>query len=333
MEERKLHPVSFDPITDPAPWGSETWLVADLGYRDSVAVGGWLDGNSLSEVMETYMERVVGDGVYDWYGRQFPLLVRELCTTTSDSPFMVCPDDGLAADRYDSLGKAKFWYVLDAAPGSLIYHGLRRDLSAAEFYEACIEGRLRDVMMPLRVNKGDFVLIDPGEIHGLGKGLKVVEIAESSALDMIVSGSEDSDPAEVLDFVRLEAGSANGMGRGSNTRTDSTQVAERLTECEQFIIGRIALDDALRISNEGEGGYSILYYCVNGGFSVQVPSEGGKSDYILSKAGSVVLMPAEQSSFNLIPTQAGTVLIEAMARERIHEDGYIDPNAEPAIDD
>ena len=52
--------------------------IADMGFEDSVVKDGWLAGNTISELMETYIERVVGEDVYNYYGRQFPLLIKFL---------------------------------------------------------------------------------------------------------------------------------------------------------------------------------------------------------------------------------------------------------------
>ena len=103
-EEKKLYPFKFCTLQDEYPWGSETFSLADLGYRDSLVREGWLAGNSIAEVMDTYLDRVVGDEVYNYYGRQFPICVKHLCVH-GRMPLRVHPDDETAAQRYDFLGK------------------------------------------------------------------------------------------------------------------------------------------------------------------------------------------------------------------------------------
>ena len=91
--EKKLYPLKFMPIPSRRPWGGnalvtelgkefvvcdedgnesvlgaeeavgESWEIADMGFEDSVVKEGWLAGNTISELMETYIERVVG-GMY-----------------------------------------------------------------------------------------------------------------------------------------------------------------------------------------------------------------------------------------------------------------------------
>ena len=79
MEElKKLYPMKFCALQDEYSWGSEEFKLADLGYRDSLVRDGWLAGNSLGELMDTYLDRVTGDRLYQYYGRQFPVCVRVL---------------------------------------------------------------------------------------------------------------------------------------------------------------------------------------------------------------------------------------------------------------
>ena len=336
MEERKLHPVSFDSITDPAPWGSERWLVADLGYRDSVARGGWLDGNSIGDIMEAYLDRVTGDGVYNWYGRQFPLLVREI-RSNGGFPLLACPDDVTAYERYDCLGKTKLWYVLKTGPDAVIYHGLKRKLPATEFYNGCMDGSIMGEVEAHRAVPGSFVLISPGEIHSIGGEATVLEIAESSAMDLRLynwgrvdtKGEPDIDLVDAFDMVRLSAGTAEHI---SSAPSSGPGQIVRLAECEQFSVSRVDLREALRISSEGVDGCPVLYTCVSGALSVQVHADDGKVDYINVGSGSTVLIPAEVTDFYLVPRLADTVLLESIAKARMADDGNVPPYEGPEPD-
>ena len=122
-EEKKLYPMKIAPKEVLLPWGTYTHLVADLGYEESKRASGYLAGDTLDDVMETYFERVVGDENYNFYGRQFPLSVACLDVRKGLSPVTVCPADELAAERYDALGKKKLWYIADAYPDAAVYLG------------------------------------------------------------------------------------------------------------------------------------------------------------------------------------------------------------------
>ncbi|MBQ3846071.1 MAG: hypothetical protein II761_00755, partial [Bacteroidales bacterium] len=70
--ERKLYPLKF--VTESTEGGK--YHLADLGYIDSISSNGWLGGNSLSDIMQTYLERVVGDISFEFNGTQFPVMVK-----------------------------------------------------------------------------------------------------------------------------------------------------------------------------------------------------------------------------------------------------------------
>lgn len=207
--EKKLYPLKFVPVASRRPWGGhdlvgklgkefvecdedgnenligpdeligESWEIADMGIEDSVVSNGWLAGNTISEIMETYLERIVGEKVYNYYGRQFPLLVKFLDINEKLS-VQVHPDDEVAAERYDSLGKSEIWYVIDVKPGAKVYCGFNREVSAQEFYDRCHAGTVDEVLNVIYPKKGDVIFITPGTVHAADGGLLVAEIQESS---------------------------------------------------------------------------------------------------------------------------------------------------------
>ncbi len=207
--EKKLYPFKFIPIVSRRPWGGnalvtvlgkefvesdengnenvlgpdvllgESWELADMGSEDSVVANGWLAGNTMSDLMETYLERIVGEDVYKWYGRQFPLLIKFLDINDKLS-VQVHPDDDVAVERYDSLGKAEIWYVMDAKPGAKMYCGFKREVTAQEFYEKCKNGTAQELLNVIEPKKGDVIYIAPGTVHAADGGLLIAEIQESS---------------------------------------------------------------------------------------------------------------------------------------------------------
>lgn len=223
--EKKLYPLKFVPVASRRPWGGnalakelgkqfvecdddgnerpidpdelvgESWELADMGVEDSVISNGWLAGNTISELMETYLERVVGEDVYNYYGRQFPLLIKFLDINDKLS-VQVHPDDEVAAERYDSLGKAEIWYVMDAKPGAKMYCGFTREVSAQEFYERCHNGTVEEILNVIYPKKGDVVYITPGTVHAADGGLLIAEIQESSDMTFrLYDWGREFDPA------------------------------------------------------------------------------------------------------------------------------------------
>lgn len=357
MEEiKKLYPLRFLPIGETFGWGgnelaerydkkfvvsddqgnerrlekgvnvAESLEIADLGYRDSQVKEGWLAGNSISEIMDMYLDRVVGENVFEYYGRQFPVGVKFI-DARARIPLMVNPDDETAAQRYDFLGKAKLWYVVDAKPESRIFLGFAEDADVQEFYAGCPDGSVEKMLNVIHPKKGDSFIIEPGTVHS-AEGVLLLEVSEASPLDFCLSGWGKEVPedefdsslslVEALDFIDYKAYRAPEASDG------------KLVRRREFTVTELNLKDPLHIIGEEAGSFAI-YTCISGEASVQVPGENKSMDSFILPSGGTILVPAEVDDFYLAPRQSGTVLIETMVDHFEEEDGYIDTSVEPQL--
>ena len=339
----------------------ESWEIADMGFEDSVIADGWLSGNTISELMETYLERVVGENVYNYYGRQFPLLVKFLDINGKLS-VQVHPDDEIAAERYDALGKNEIWYVLEAGPDAKIYAGFNREMSAQELYDRCHDGTVAESLNVIHPRKGDVIYLKPGTVHAAEGGLMVVEIQESSDMTFrLYDWGREFDPKtarplhleEAIDFIdyspfdhsQFKKGPAWGAEEshepcghecdcGSHHHHDE-KVVENLVEGHPFNVAKISLTDPLHIYTEKFESF-ILYVCVEGAASVQIPSVDGNGaaymeNYEFSK-GETVLVPADMPDFYLVPRDRSTILLEATCSPDPGFDSYIDPDTDAFLE-
>ena len=376
--EKKLYPFKFIPVPSRRPWGGsalvtemgkhfvecdedgnetvlgsdvligESWELADMGVEDSVVANGWLAGNTISELMETYLERIVGEKVYNYYGRQFPLLIKFLDINDKLS-VQVHPDDKVAAERYDSLGKAEIWYVMDAKPGAKMYCGFTREVSAQEFYDRCKNGTVEEILNVVYPKKGDVIFITPGTVHAADGGLLIAEIQESSDMTFrLYDWGREFDPAtarkthldEAIDIIDYRAFDESLYQKGPLWGEEAChchegEVVHKLVECPQFNVSKIALTDPLHIYTEKFESF-IVYICLEGAASVQVPSvdESGAAcmeTYEFAK-GETILVPADMPDFFLVPRDRSTLLLEAMTQPEEDIDEYIDPATEPFLE-
>lgn len=357
MEEiKKLYPLRFLPIGETFGWGgsalavkygkrfvesddqgnerrlekdalvAESHEIADLGYRDSQVREGWLAGNSLSEIMDMYLDRVVGENVFEYFGRQFPVSVKFI-DASGRMPLMVHPDDETAAQRYDFLGKAKMWYVVDAAPESRLFLGFKEDTDVKDFYSGCQDGSVERLLNVVHPQKGDSFVIEPGTVHS-AEGVLLLEVSEASPLDFCLSGwgkevPEDEFDAslnivEALDFINYKTYSKPARAEG------------KLARRREFTVTEMDMKDPVHIIGEEAGSFAV-YTCTEGEASIQVPAEGGAMDSYIIHAGETLLVPAEVDDFYLVPRQSGTMLVETMVETISDEDSYIDPSAEPQL--
>lgn len=397
--EKKLYPFKFIPVASRRPWGGhdlvdklgkefvecdeegnetvigpdeligESWEVADMGIEDSVVTNGWLAGNTIGELMETYLERIVGENVYNYYGRQFPLLIKFLDINDKLS-VQVHPDDEIAAERYDSLGKSELWYILDAKPEAKIYMGFKREVTAQEFYDRCNDGTVEELLNVIYPKKGDVLFITPGTVHAADGGILLAEIQESSDMTFrLYDWGREKNPAtarpihleEAIDIIDYRPYDPGKYRKGPLWGAEASHVpccdhechcddhdhhhehsakegdvVETLVESSQFTVSQLNLADPLHIYTEKFGSF-IIYVCIEGAASIQVPSvkPGGEAfmdNYEFSK-GETILIPAEMPDFYLLPRDRSTVLLEAVTRVQEELDEYIDPSTEAFLED
>lgn len=355
--EKKLYPLKFIPIASPRPWGGtalvetlgkeftrinedgteepvpaseligESWELADMGFEDSVIQEGWLAGNTISDLMETYLERVVGEKVFDFYGTQFPLLIKYLDIRGKLS-VQVHPDDEVAAQRYDSLGKTEVWYVIDAEPDAKIYMGFAKDTSAREFYDACKSGTADKLLNVIHPRRGDVFFIQPGTVHAAEGGILICEIQESSDMTFrLYDWGREFNPAtarkmhleeaiDLIDFKKYDF-SAYTHTPPPGRETETICIAD----CPQFTVNRITLNDAMRIYTDRNDGF-LIYNCIKGEVSVQMQTDSVTRDYRLRRS-ETMLIPAECPDFVLSPVEAGSQLLESTTHPTAEEDSYL----------
>ena len=322
MEEKRLTPMRFQPEQVERKWGLVEYRIADLGYIDSVALDGWLGGNSISDIMQTYLERFTGEVPFENYGTQFPVMVKWLDIKGRTS-LHVNPDDEAAEQRYDAFGKTALWYVAATGPDAKLYLGFKRDVTATEFYEKCLDGTVEELLNVIKPKAGEHYLVTPGMVHA-AQDVRLLEVAESSELWFRLHAWGDAESElhleEAFDLIDFKA---YRMPRPSKGNPEA--VMEKLAVTPQFTVNEIRLRDTVRVTDQG--GSFRLYACVKGAGAVEV--EG--MDRLRFKEGDAVLVPAELKDFILTPADRGTLVLEVLLEPRLEPDAYIDPAAEPYL--
>ena len=315
-DEKKLYPLRMCPIRDEYSWGSEEFKLADLGYRDSMVAEGWLGGSTIGEIMDMYLDRVVGEDVFDYYGRQFPFQVKYI-HVQSKMPLRVHPDDETAGQRYDFLGKDKLWYVVKAGRDARLMLGFKKDTDASEVYGKCLDSSIGDILNVVAPIEGQSYRIAPGTPHAASGEMLIAEVSQSSPLDFCMCGwgvpvsTEEFDGSlnlvDALDFINYKK-----------------YVAE--DGVQPFVANHLELHDPLRISSETSDA-AVCYVCLKGEASLQTEMEGGLGPAVYTlKEGQTVLVPAELQDFILAPLSRGTELLEVMASKEHKADSYINPD-------
>lgn len=191
-------PLHFTPYLKPVLWGGsripaikgiagcgddigESWEISVLPDHVSTVDRGEHRGATLTDLVDQYGEELLGAGSIRRHGRRFPLLIK-LIEARHNLSLQVHPGDDLASERHGTPGKSELWHIIDAAPASKIYLGLRQQLDPESFSRRVAENTIMDAVERYDAAPGDNFLIPAGRIHAIGAGVLLAEIQQSSDL-------------------------------------------------------------------------------------------------------------------------------------------------------
>ena len=308
--KRKLYPLTFVPIQQDRVWGGETWIVSSMGEgQESVVENGFLAENTLDDLLETYLGNLVGDGVFDAYQLQFPLLVKLLDVQKLLS-VQAHPDDAVAAERYDQWGKDECWYIMEAGPDARVYMGFKRDTSAAEFYEKCKNGTAAELLNVYTPRAGEFFHIPAGTVHACGGGLKIAEVQESSDMTFrLYDWGRENNPATARRMHLEEAIDCINYKRYDEAALHiaDTRGVDVLAENPHFTLRRISLREPATLDMDRFNS-CIVYICLEG--SATFRSDGAPDEAAVTRGGSV-LIPWGVGEATIVPGAEGVTLLQA----------------------
>ena len=157
----------------------EAWVMSDVEKYPTEVINGSHAGDSLQDLLEVYMDELVGEKVYGVFGNHFPLLLKFI-DATDDLSIQVHPDDDYALENEDSLGKTEMWYVLPAPKESAVYLGWNQQMDPSLIHAAISDGSLARYLRDYKVRAGDVAYIPAGTVHAMRRDTIVAEIQENS---------------------------------------------------------------------------------------------------------------------------------------------------------
>lgn len=157
----------------------EAWVMSDVEKYQTEVSNGAHSGDSLQDLLEVYMDELVGEKVYDVFGNHFPLLLKFI-DATDDLSIQVHPDDDYALENEKSLGKTEMWYVLPSKGDAAIYLGWNQQMNVSLIHAAIADGTLSEYLREYKVHEGDVAYIPAGTVHAMRRNTIVAEIQENS---------------------------------------------------------------------------------------------------------------------------------------------------------
>ena len=155
---------------------SECWELSVRDNDSSIIVSGKDEGKRLVDVIS---REDIGP-VMDRFP-YFPLLIK-LIDAKENLSVQVHPSDDYALKYENSFGKSEMWHIISADEGSGLYVGLNKDYKKEDIEKALKEGTILECLNFFKVKPGDTFVINPGTIHAIGKGVRLIEIQQNSNL-------------------------------------------------------------------------------------------------------------------------------------------------------
>lgn len=312
-----MYPLKFRPILKSTLWGGdkiipykgmdsaqdcvgESWELSGVKGYESIVANGDMAGMAITELIDTYGDRLLGKEVHRRFGREFPLLIKFI-DARQDLSIQVHPNDELAMRRHGSKGKTEMWYVVSADEGAHLRSGFKRKVTPEEYVASVEDNTITDLLADYEIKPGDVFFLPAGRVHSIGAGAFIAEIQQTSDITY-----------RIYDFNRRDA---NG-----NTRELHTELAKdaisydvkpdyrthyearengetRLVSCPYFTTSLYDITTSLTVDYSGLDSF-VVVIAVEG--CAEIVDDGGSCLTVYQ--GETVLLPAETKTLGLTPT-------------------------------
>jgi mannose-6-phosphate isomerase len=312
---KNLYPLKFKPIFKERIWGGdklppllnkkysiahcgESWELSGVQDDISVVSEGFLKGNNLEELIEVYMGELVGEKIYDQFGTEFPLLIKYIDANDRLS-IQVHPDDKLSKERHGAYGKTEMWYVVQAEEGAELISGFNRTIDRDSYLIALENGKLENLLQFDPVKQGDVFFIPAGRVHGIGKGIVVAEIQQTSDVTYRIFDynrvDDQGKPRELHTELALDAMNFKKYPYGKTDYQSKLNEPVELVKCNYFTTNLLLLTTNLERDFSSIDSF-VIYLCLEGGYILQWESES-----VTVQKGETLLVPASIENFVLSP--------------------------------
>lgn len=188
MEIFKLKPIGKDSL-----WGgtklkekygkdidlyplAETWECSTHPSGQNIIENGKFKGKKLSYVLKKNPEFL---GKKYKKLKQLPILVKFI-DANKDLSVQVHPNDRYAKKYEKQKGKTEMWYVVEAEKGAKLIYGFEHPVTDKILKDAVQTGEIEKHLHYEPVQAGDSFYMPAGTVHGIGKGILIAEIQQSS---------------------------------------------------------------------------------------------------------------------------------------------------------
>jgi mannose-6-phosphate isomerase len=318
-----LYPLKFDSVLKEKVWGGnalvsrfnkgqdpslnigESWELSGVSDNQSIISNGFLAGNNIEELIEVYMGDITGDSIFEKFGNEFPLLIKFI-EAREDLSIQVHPDNTLAKKRHMAYGKTEMWYILESNKDSKIYSGFKEGTTKEIYLEAVKNSKITDLMNVESACPGDAFFTPSGRVHGIGAGVVLVEIQQTSDITYRIFDwnrkNKGKEKRELHTELALEAIDFNQTGKSKIRLEPELNKTENLVNCEFFTTNIIVFNKPLNKEYYFNDSF-VVYLCTEGEFLLCWDDSTEK----VTK-GETVLLPAMIKEVVLKPLNEARLL-------------------------
>ena len=315
----ELYPLKFQPLYYYRIWGGnklksvlnkdidkgnigESWEISSIKNNETKVKNGKLKGKSLTDLINTYKESIIGKSVYKNFGNQFPLLIKFIDAKTPLS-IQVHPSNELALKRHQSFGKNEMWYVMDSDSNAELIVGFNQKLNKESYKKAINEGKIVNILNTERVKKGDVFNIPTGRVHAIGAGVLLAEIQQTSDItyrifDYNRIDSKTGSLRELHTDLALDAIDFELVDDYKTEYSLEKNKSNKLVETPYFKTNIIELNTNIEKDYSHLDSF-IIYMCVEGNLELEYKNE----KFDLNK-GETIFIPACINKLNLSSSNA-----------------------------
>jgi len=318
-----LYPLKFKPIFKDKIWGGnkintvlqkdfspmpncgELWALSGVQGDVSVIENGFLADNDLNEIIEIYMDELLGESVFKKYGNEFPVLIKFL---NSKDPLsvQVHPDDAMAFKKHHCMGKTEMWYIIDNDVDSELIIGLKNDIDKESFVKELENGNIKNTLNHVKIAKEDVFFIPAGRVHAIGKGVLLAEIQQSSDITYRLYDwdrvDDKGNQRELHTDLAIEAIDFSPVDDYYTHYSRLKNIPAEVIKSPFFNVNNLIIEQNQTIDLAIRDSFTV-YVCVEGKFKIAY----NENDYHVS-LGECVLIPADLNDFSIIPDKKAVLL-------------------------
>ncbi len=306
------YPILFEPILKDRIWGGEklhtvlgkqklcnsigeSWEVSNVPENVSIVANGAYKNSSLDDLITKYSQELLGQTIINTFGYQFPLLFKFL-DAKEDLSIQLHPNDELAKERHQSLGKTEMWYVMQADEGARVVVDFKEGVTQEDYLKHLKNKTLPSILNEISVKKGDAFFIQTGTVHAIGAGVLLAEIQQTSDItyrvydwDRVDSNGNSRDLHVDLALQAIDYNKKEVILPYTKIENEANQVVT----CPFFTVNLIPLQNQYKLTKNKDRFY--LYVCTQGNCTIELENQSTCN----LKQGQTVLIPAIVKALNI----------------------------------